>query len=137
MSHEYETLQYNNASSLIRTHGIISIVFGALGLLGGLFVLLLASASARGYYDELEIAGIVVLALIIVFVILPHAYLVVSGIHLLREPRPETAKALIIINLVVGVFYNFVVLIFAIINLTQINVYERGYRKLKHHAHHS
>jgi uncharacterized integral membrane protein len=61
--------------------------------------------------------------------------MIVAGYHLTREPAVKVARTLVIINLVIGVFWNLVLLIFAIINLTQLSDYERGRTTHKKHAH--
>lgn len=118
---------YAKAASMTRVHGILSIVFGSIGLAISLMfaLLLLLAASDQG---DNQIAGSLVTGfLVFVFGVLPHAYLLFSGITLLREPVPAVAKTLIIINLVVSAFYNLVVLVFSIINLVQFDGYARGY----------
>lgn len=127
----YEKLLFSRAASTLKIHGIVSIVFGSLGVLGALiFTLFLMVASYtddsfNGYDSTMGI--FFVSALIFVFWILPHVYLIVAGTYLMRQPSPKIAKTIVIINLVIGVFWNLVLLIFAIINLTQFTDYERGY----------
>lgn len=127
----HDRTHYESAANLIRVHGIISIIFGAIGVSIGLFLLLLFGFAITEYNDYQVISSFITGVLVFIFAILPHIYLLVSGIHLLRNPRPSVAKTLIIINLVVGVFWNLVILIFAILNLTQFHDYERGYKHLK------
>lgn len=127
----YEKLLYDRASSALKVHGILAIVFGGLGVLFGLVFIIsmafgnIADPSYDAYSSSLGI--LFVSALVVVFWILPHAYLITSGIYLIREPSPKLARTLVIINLVVGVFYNLVMLVVAIVNLTQITDYERAY----------
>ena len=135
----YEKLLFTRAESALKIHGILSVVFGSLGVLAGFLILVLSSISSAfdTSYDEYgsSIGLVFMSALVIVFWILPHAYLIASGIYLTRRPTPRLARTLVIINLVIGVFYNLILLIFAIINLTQINDYERGFHahKKTHH----
>ena len=129
---DYTKLFYQRAASTLRIHGILSIIFGGLGVLGALlFTLLLTfGASSGAEFGEYDDTGIGLLAMSIVILMLwtlPHIYLIIAGTHLIREPASKLAKTLIIINLIVGVFWNLVLLIFAIINLTQLSDYERGY----------
>ena len=129
MADAHEIRHYESAASLIRVHGIIAIIFGSLGSVICLFIMLLFGFAISEYNSYQVINSFISGFLVFIFGLLPHVYLLVSGIHLLKNPRPPVAKTLIIINLIVGVFYNLVILIFAIINLTQIADYESGYRK--------
>jgi hypothetical protein len=134
---DYEKLLYNRATSTLKVHGILSIVFGGLGTLAAIaFMLLLAvgNLSDQSYTDNGSALGLFFIgAAVFIFWTLPHIYLIVSGTYLIREPAPKVVKTLVIINLVIGVFWNLVLLIFAIINLTEVGDYERGYHvhKLK------
>jgi hypothetical protein len=127
----YEKLLYDRAAGALKVHGIVSIVFGAIGtLVAVLFTLLIAAGTiADPSYDSYNSSfGLFIIStMIFVFWTLPHLYLIAAGIYLIREPAPKLAKTLIIINLVVGVFWNLVLLIVAIVNLTQITDYERAY----------
>lgn len=127
----YEKLLYDRASSALKVHGILAIIFGGLGVLFGLvFIVLMAfgNISDPSYDAYSSSLGILFLsALVVVFWILPHAYLITSGMYLIHEPSPKLARTLVIINLVVGVFYNLIMLVAAIVNLTQITDYERAY----------
>lgn len=126
---DYIQQQYDKVTGLMKAHGIISIIFGALGALFSLFLMLLF-AFAITDYNEYQIGGAVFMAvLVFIFGVVPSAYLTIAGIILVGKPKPSVAKGLVITNLVVGVFYNLVVLILAIINLVQIGDYERGYKK--------
>jgi len=131
---EVEIVQFERASSLINVHGILAIVFGGLGLLVALFfaVALGISAVTEVLTPE-DTVGYTIMSLFgIVFMVIPHIYLVIAGIYLLKKPTPKAARVLIIINLVIGAFWNLILVIFAIINLTQISDYERGYIKPRH-----
>jgi hypothetical protein len=127
----YEKLLYERAASTLKVHGIVSIVFGALGTLCAiLFTILIAAGTITDpSYDTYNspFGLFIVAAMIFVFFTLPHIYLIVAGVYLTREPAPKLAKTLVIINLVVGVFWNIVLLVFSIVNLTQLTDYERTY----------
>jgi amino acid transporter len=136
----YEKLLYSRAASTIKVHGVVSIVFGGLGVLFGILMIALSSLGTISdpTYDSYSSSfGLFFLSLLVlVFWLLPHAYLIASGAYLIKEPSPKLARTLIIINLIVGVFYNLVILVFAIVNLTQSGDYERGYHAHKKPAHH-
>lgn len=128
---DYEKLLYERAAGALKVHGIISIVFGAIGTLVALLFTLLITAetiadpSYDTYYGPF---GLFILStMVFVFWTLPHLYLIAAGIYLTREPAPKVAKTLIIINLVVGVFWNLVLVVISIVNLTQIADYKRAY----------
>jgi hypothetical protein len=131
---DYDKLLYDRAAGTLRVHGILSIVFGGLGILGAIIfmaILGLSSAADSSYSSDTNALGLFFVGVIIfIFWTLPHIYFIVAGSYLMRQPSPKVAKTLVIINLVIGVFWNLVLLIFAIINLTEIGDYERGY-----HAH--
>jgi hypothetical protein len=129
----YDKLLFERASTMLRVQGIISIVFGSLGVIFGLVMMfmfglgILAYENITNYAVENFIWAVVTL----VFVVIPHVYLIVAGTILLRQPTPGIARTLTIINLVVGAFTNIVVLVFAIISLTQSGDYERHFPKNK------
>lgn len=129
---DYEAMLYNRSAGSMKAHGILSIIFGAIGVVVGFFftilVLLGMVADDSQYAHNESIIGLIVFEIMIfIFWIAPHLYLIVSGYYLVRAPKPSVAKTLIIMNLIVGVFWNLILLIFAIINLTQYMDYERGY----------
>jgi hypothetical protein len=131
---DYEKMLYTRASNMIKVQGILSIVFGSLGILiAGLFLLagLFATVDASSYQ---AVSNFIFGFAVFVFAFLPHVYLLISGITLVRQPAARVARPLVIINLIVGVLWNLVILIFAIINLTQMNDYERGHEKHRHAA---
>ena len=120
--------RYEQAASLMRTHGILSIVFGAIGTFFGLIVIVLFSIALSGSYDQADAIGFILLFLLtLIFWVLPHIYLLVAGVTLLRLPEPRIAKTLSIINIVISVFGNYILLVFAIISLVQASDYERGH----------
>ena len=130
-----EKLLYARASSTLKIHGILSIIFGGLGTLAAIILMLILAVgnlSDQSYSADGSILGLFFVGLLtFIFWGLPHAYLIVSGLYLIKKPAPKVAKTLIIINLVIGVFWNLVLLIFAIINLTEISDYEHGYHVQK------
>ena len=131
----YEKMLYDRSARSLKVHGILAIVFGGLGTLGAvLFTLLIAlgtfaDESYNAYNSSFGL--IFMLVMVIVFWTLPHIFLITAGAYLVREPAPKLARTLIIVNLVIGVFYNLIMLIIAIVNLTQLNDYERGYHFYK------
>jgi len=131
---EAEIVQFERAASAINVHGILSIVFGGLGLLIALFFAgIFGLSAATGSLTPDDVIGFTIMALFgTVFMVIPHIYLVVAGVYLLKKPAPKVAKVLIIINLVIGALWNLILVIFAIINLTQISDYARGYVKPRH-----
>jgi len=135
---QYETMQFNRAASLIRTNGILSIIFGSIGVVAILFVI--AVTNIATYFEptvtDEDYLGISIMSLVaFVFVFLPHVYFVVAGIFLVKNPEPKVAMTLLIINIVIGTAWNLILLIFGIIGLVQIGDYERGFKKLRP-AHH-
>ncbi|MDB5159957.1 MAG: hypothetical protein JWO99_220 [Candidatus Saccharibacteria bacterium] len=128
---DYEKLLYARSASTLKVHGILSIVFGGLGTLAAIVfmgILALGNFSDSAYTADGSALGVFFVGIIVfIFWTLPHIYLIVSGTYLIREPAPKIVKTLVIINLVIGVFWNLVLLIFAIINLTEVGDYERGY----------
>lgn len=129
------TIQFEQATSLVRTHGILAIVFGALGVFGSLILFSLLAIATTVPLSEVDASspadlyvGSAFLAITtLIFFTLPHVFFIISGVKLVRNPSPSTAKVLIIINLVLSVFWNLIILIFAIINLTQLTDYKKGY----------
>ena len=139
---DYEKILFDRATSTLKVHGILSIIFGCIGILAAsLFTLLLmlAGASSIPIDEELgiSIAASFLALLIFVFWTIPHAYLIVSGSYLIRKSPPKLVKTLVIINLVIGLFWNVAFLILSIINLTELDGYERGYHAHRKHAHKS
>jgi len=131
---DFNTTFFERAANMLRVHGVLSIIFGALGVLSGAAMMLLFTmasylpdAEVSSYEDELGIGFMLLSLMVFIFWTLPHLYFLISGVYLLKNPSPKLAKGLIIANLVVGVFYDLVIFIFAIISLTQMSDYERGY----------
>lgn len=128
---DYEKSIFERSVNMTKTHGILSIVFGSLGAFIGLIMVLVFSVTITDFNSYQVMSAFFTAFLVFLLGVLPHVYLLISGITLLKAPAPNVAKPLIIINLIVGVLWNIVILIFAIINLTQMGDYERGYGK--HH----
>lgn len=122
---------YDRAVATTRAHAIVSLVFGILGVGLGLLIagFMLVLAFAGSMTEEDFVYTVVYGLCMFLFVVVPHIFLIVSGAVLLRMPRPNVAKGLVIANIVTGALFNLVVLILAIINITQINDYEHGYKK--------
>lgn len=133
---EYDALKFQSARSTMRAHGILSIIFGGIGVLvGALFFAAIVSGAMNDPMSTDPEGDSIALAIAAVFTVviwtIPHLYLIIAGFLLVRTPTPKLAKGLIITNLVVGVFWNLVLLILAIVNLTQLADYERGYHAVK------
>jgi hypothetical protein len=129
----YDKVLFERAATMLRVQGIISVVFGALGVIFGLVMMFMFGLGMLAYENitNYAVENFVWAVIMFVFVVIPHIYLVVAGTILLRQPAPGVARALTIINLVVGVFSNMIVLIFAIISLTQSGDYERHFAPRK------
>ena len=126
---------FEKSANLVKIHGILSIIFGSIGTITGLFFAGLFAISMASTYDEADRIGFLILSILtLIFWLIPHVYLVIAGVVLLREPEPKVAKTLTIINLIVGVFWNYILLIFSIISLVQLGDYDKGYhhRKRQH-----
>lgn len=135
IEHSYEKIVYDRSTGMLKVHGIVAIIFGIIGTLTSVLLMLLITITtyADSEYDahNSPLGLYIIAGLIFVFWALPHIFLVTSGSYLIRQPVPKLARILVIINLVIGVFYNFIILIFAIVNLTQITDYERSYHIYK------
>lgn len=119
----------NQAASMLKVQGIISAIFGGIGVLGGLIMMVIFALALGNAYTDNDIVGYAVLfGGSILFVLIPHIYLIIAGVILVRQPEPKLARLLTIINLIVGAMSNYVVLAFAIISLTQTKEYEEGYK---------
>lgn len=119
----------NQAASMLKVQGIISAIFGGIGVLGGLIMMVIFALALGNAYTDNDIVGYAVLfGGSILFVLIPHIYLIIAGVILMRQPEPKLARLLTIINLIVGAMSNYVVLAFAIISLTQTKEYEEGYK---------
>lgn len=123
--------EYKRSQTLIKTNGVLSIVFGTLGIVFGL-LLMIVMTLPEVYENEYDgLTAIVVAIIIFVTMVLPHVFLIISGTLLIKLPKVNLVRGLIITNLVIAAFWNLVILIFTIIALTQLGDYDRGY-KLEH-----
>ena len=119
---------YEQAASLIKTQGVLSIVFGGIGVFIGLVVLVfLWIVLSTSYATEDVIAALFLSLLGFVFLLLPHVFLIVAGVTLLRQPEPRVVRILTIITLVIGVLENLVLLVMSILVLLKLDVYEALY----------
>ena len=126
----YDKQFFERASNLLRVHGLISIIFGSIGVFFGLIFMVIMGIAGVATAQLGDVIGAFAMGVFtLVLFVLPHVYLIIAGIQLMKQPQPKVAKTLVIINLIVGVFWNLVLLIFAIINLTQIGDYEAHYSK--------
>jgi hypothetical protein len=135
MTTAQEASKYSAAKSFLRVQGVLSIIFGSLGTLFSLPILLIYVLSVPGYsgmypYNEGDTIGVMFLIIVtLIFWVLPHIYMIIAGTYLVREPKPGLAKGLTIGNLVIGAIINYILLAFAIVSLTQSASYEAGYKK--------
>ena len=119
---------YEQAASLIKTQGVLSIVFGGIGVFIGLTVLVfLWIMLSTSYATEDVIAALFLSLLSFAFVLLQHVFLIVAGVTLLRQPEPRVVRILTIITLVIGVLENLVLLIMSILVLLKLDDYEALY----------
>jgi len=125
----YTQLLYRRSAGVLKVHAVLAVLFGLIGIFVSLLFLFAMTAGPLAYGAN-EYGGasakFVMGTLIFVFLIVPHVYLVVSGILLFREPPANTAKVLIVLNLIAGVFFNILLAAFAVANLIQSPDYERG-----------
>ena len=127
------THRFSQAASMVKVQGIMSIVFGSIGSLVGLIILSIFAVSLGNAYTTADAIAFLFLFLLVVFVwLIPHMYLIIAGITLTRLPEPRIVKILTITNLVIGIFWNYILLVFAIISLVQQVDYAQGYRKHIH-----
>jgi hypothetical protein len=129
----FDKVLFERAATMLRVQGIISIVLGGLGVVFGLVMMFMFGLGMLAYENitNYAVENFIWVVVMFVFVVIPHIYLIVAGTILLRQPTPVIARTLTIINLVVGVFSNMIVLIFAIISLTQSGDYERHFPAAK------
>lgn len=123
---------YRQAASMLKVQGIIALVFGGLGALFGLILMVIFGVAFSMAVRDTEIVEFFILfAVSVLFVLIPHIYLIISGVILIRQPEPKLARLLTIINLIVGAVSNYIILAFAIISLVQAREYEEGYGDLQ------
>ena len=132
MAESAKRAENKQAVSMLKVQGVIALVFGGLGaLLGLLLMSIFAIALGQAYSDNDVVEFFIWFVVSIFFILLPHIYLIISGIILIRQPEPKLARLLTIINLIVGAMSNYIVLAFAIISLVQAKDYEEGYKSLQ------
>jgi hypothetical protein len=126
-----ENLARNGAQAdgMLKVHGLLSIIFGGVGIVAGVTVIILVGfGNTISGTDQSSIFGFTVTTMMIsIFWILPHLYLIFAGSFLLVGLKPSAVKVLVIINLIIGIFLNLVLLVLAIINLRQLSDYQRAY----------
>jgi len=126
----HEKVLFERAAGMLKVHGILAIIFGSLGVFFGMLFILAIGLGGLASSTLSDLVGLTAISIFAVILwVLPHVYLIISGTTLLKGPAPRVAKTLIIINLVLGVFWNLILMIFAIIDLTQIDDYEEYYDK--------
>ncbi len=122
----------SQAASMLKVQGIITLVFGGLGALLGLILMIIFGVALNQAYSDNDIVEFSIYFIMsVLFVFIPHVYFIVSGIILIRQPEPKLARLITIINLIVGAVANYIVLAFAIISLVQSKEYEEDYKKHK------
>lgn len=124
---EQEMHAFGRAANAVKIQGILSIIFGGLGLLGGVLMgLFYYVAAAGGASTGLGIPELsILLVLGFIFFFLPHVFFIVAGVYLLRKPTPVLVRVLTIINLILGFFWNLPILVTAIISLVMSADYDR------------
>lgn len=126
----HEQVQFEKAAGMLRVQGILSIVFGGLGAFFSLLLLVGITLGSLSPGSEMDpVSGFILSFITLVFVVIPHIYLIIAGTQLLSRPTPKAVRVLTIINLIVGVLWNWVIGAFAIVNLVQLQDYERGFTK--------
>lgn len=126
MTTESYSEKYQTAAKFIKVTGILSITFGSLGAFFGIaYALIYPHLPPDPEMAEVPIVFLTVAT--IVFWVIPHIFWIVSGILLLKHPTPSKVRGLAITTIVIGAIWNFVLLAFAIINLTQLRDYTAEY----------
>lgn len=135
MAESHEETKYLSAQSFLKVQGVLSLIFGSIGVVVGSPLVLLYSLSLPEWSTEYSYTGgdwiavSFIIALGIIFWIIPHVFMIIAGSHLVRHPKPGLAKGLTVANLVIGALYNYILMAFAIVSLVQSSNYEAGYRK--------
>jgi len=127
----FSQLLYRRSAGVLKVHGVLAVIFGLIGMAVALLFLFAMTVGPLAYGADSyggASAKLLMGALIFLFLVVPHIYLVVSGVFLFREPPASTAKVLIILNLIAGIFFNFLLAAFAVANLIQSPDYERGHK---------
>src|ERR687886_514951 len=119
--------KFDKANQLLKTAGILSIIFGCIGTLFGIFLAIFMPATGSPSSNEYDSGLLAVM--VFLFWIAPHVFLIISGTQLLQKPLPGRARGLTITTLVIGALWNVVLLIFGILALVQMSDYEKGFKK--------
>lgn len=126
MTTESHSEKYQTAAKFIKVTGILSIIFGSLGaLFGTAYALIYPYLPPDPEMSEVPIAFVT--AATIVLWVIPHIFWIVSGILFLKHPAPSKIRGLAITTIIIGAIWNFVLLAFAIVNLTQLRDYTAEY----------
>jgi hypothetical protein len=121
-------VQYEQSASIVKIHGILSIVFGSIGVAIGLIFLAIIGFTFIAAVTTADVVGIfIIMLLVLLFWILPQAFLIVSGVTLLREPDPRVVRILTITTLVISALENVILLATSIATLLKLDDYEQGY----------
>ena len=126
MTAQVHSEKYQNAAKFIRITGILSIIFGTLGALFGIGYTLIYP-HLQPDPEMAEIPIVFLAAVTTIFWTIPHAFLTVSGIQLVKHPAPSRVRGLAIATIVIGAIWNVMLLAFAIVNLTQLRDYAAEY----------
>jgi len=126
MTTESHSEKYQTAAKFIKATGILSIIFGALGALFGIgYVLIYPHLPPDPEMTEVPVVFLAIATTILW--IIPHAFLTVSGVQLIKHPTPSKVRAFAIVTIVIGAIWNVILLAFAIVNLTQLRDYTAEY----------
>ena len=75
----------SQAASMLKVQGIITLVFGGLGALLGLILMIIFGAALNQAYSDNDIVEFSIYFIMsMLFVFIPHVYFIVSGIILIR-----------------------------------------------------
>jgi len=132
----FTTQQHSSAQKFLKVQGVLSVVLGGLGvlILTALIPLLIWVLGSPDLLAEADSTSEDMIGtLIVVILSIPASiFFVISGIILLRKPRPGVAKGLSITNVVVAALSgNYLILAFAIVSLVQSPAYADGYKANK------
>lgn len=129
---DYDKVLFERANNGLKVQGIIGIVFGGLGTLLGLVLILLFLMGVQlDTTPTSAFEGFMLAVVTLVFLVIPHVYLIISGSLLVKQPQPSLARGLTVANVVIGALSNLIILVVAIISLTQSSDYERHFPKHK------
>ena len=112
-----------HAYTFVKLNGIFSIMFGVIGTFVGLLIILLATFPDTTGDSYSTIIAVAFMIICLLFWVVPHIFLILSGTILITHPTYSLTKGLLITNLVIGSFYNIILLVFSIISITQLRQY--------------